>query len=173
MWETQVQSLGGKIRWRKKWQCTPGLLPGESHRQRRLAGYIPWGHKELDTTEWLAHTHTQCIYTRPHGRTHSVCLGQLAHANWAHHPLDCVVCSQLRPRVTHIVYLRDPLLMFQSLYNSSSREVCLSDGKTSPVLDSEVVQASLSAAPGSVRNLAITLHVGRKKDVWMLRERRH
>ena len=84
-----------------------------------------------------------------------------------------MVCSQLHPRVTHIVYLGDPLLMFQSLYNSSSQEVCLSDGKTSPVLDSEVVQASLSAAPGSVRNLAVTLHVGRKKDVWMLRERRH
>ena len=25
--------------------------PGESHRQRSLAGYSPWGHKELDTTE--------------------------------------------------------------------------------------------------------------------------
>ena len=32
--------------------------------------------------------------------------------------------------------------MFQSLYNSSSWEGCLSGGKTSPVLDSEVVQAS-------------------------------
>ena len=26
-----------------------------SHGQRRLAGYSPWGHKQLDTTEW--HTH--------------------------------------------------------------------------------------------------------------------
>ena len=25
--------------------------PGKSHRQRRLAGYSPWGHKESDTTE--------------------------------------------------------------------------------------------------------------------------
>ena len=30
---------------------TPVFLPGESHRQRSLAGYSPWGHKELDMTE--------------------------------------------------------------------------------------------------------------------------
>ena len=29
------------------------FLPGESHGQRSLAGYSPWGHKELDTTEPL------------------------------------------------------------------------------------------------------------------------
>ena len=27
------------------------ILPGESHRQRSLVGYRPWGHKESDTTE--------------------------------------------------------------------------------------------------------------------------
>ena len=27
-------------------------LAGKSHGQRFLAGYSPWGHKELDTTEW-------------------------------------------------------------------------------------------------------------------------
>ena len=27
------------------------FLPGESHRQRSLEGYSPWGCKELDTTE--------------------------------------------------------------------------------------------------------------------------
>ena len=35
------------------WQPTPGFLPGVSHEQRSLAGYNPWGHKELDMTEWL------------------------------------------------------------------------------------------------------------------------
>ena len=35
-----------KIPWRRKWQLTPGSLPGESHGQRSLAGYSPWGHKE-------------------------------------------------------------------------------------------------------------------------------
>ena len=33
------------------WQPTPVFLPGESHGQSRLAGYRPWGCKELDTTE--------------------------------------------------------------------------------------------------------------------------
>ena len=32
-------------------------LPGESHRQRSLAGYSPWGHKELNTTEETKHDH--------------------------------------------------------------------------------------------------------------------
>ena len=32
---------------------SPVFLPGESDRQRSLAGYIPWGPKESDTTEWL------------------------------------------------------------------------------------------------------------------------
>ena len=41
----------GKIPWRRKWQPTPVLLPGESHGQRSLAGYSPQGLKELDTTE--------------------------------------------------------------------------------------------------------------------------
>ena len=38
------------IYWRRKWQPTPGFLPGESHGQRSLADYNPWGHKELDMT---------------------------------------------------------------------------------------------------------------------------
>ena len=29
----------------------PVFLPGESHGQRNLAGYSPWGRKESDTTE--------------------------------------------------------------------------------------------------------------------------
>ena len=33
------------------------FLPGESHGQRSLTGYDPWGHKESDTTEQLTHTH--------------------------------------------------------------------------------------------------------------------
>ena len=44
----------GKIPQRKTWQPTPVLLPGESHGQRSLVGYSPWGGKELDTTERLS-----------------------------------------------------------------------------------------------------------------------
>ena len=37
----------GKIPWRRKWQSTPGLLPGKSHGQRSLVGYSPWGRTQL------------------------------------------------------------------------------------------------------------------------------
>ena len=33
------------------WRATPVFLPGKSHGQRSLAGYSPWGRKELDMTE--------------------------------------------------------------------------------------------------------------------------
>ena len=51
--ETYVWSLVGKISWRRPWQHTPVLLPGESHGQRSLVGYSPWGRKEPDMTKRL------------------------------------------------------------------------------------------------------------------------
>ena len=39
------------IKWRRNWQPTPVFLPGKFHGHRSLAGYSPWGHKDLDTTE--------------------------------------------------------------------------------------------------------------------------
>ena len=45
------------IPWRRQWQPTPVFLPGKSYGERSLMGYSPWGHKELDTTEQLTHTH--------------------------------------------------------------------------------------------------------------------
>ena len=53
MWETWVWSLGQEDPWRRKWQPTPVLLPGESHGGRSLVGDSLWGRKELDTTERL------------------------------------------------------------------------------------------------------------------------
>ena len=41
----------GRSPFRKAWQPTPVSLTGEFHGQRSLAGYSPWGHKELDTTQ--------------------------------------------------------------------------------------------------------------------------
>ena len=40
-----------------EWLPTPVFLPGKPHGQRSLAGYSPWGLKELDTTEQLSTTH--------------------------------------------------------------------------------------------------------------------
>ena len=50
----EVKPWIGKIPWTRKWQPTPVILPEKSHRQRSLAGYSPWGHKELDMTEQLS-----------------------------------------------------------------------------------------------------------------------
>ena len=41
------------------------VLPGELHGHRSLAGYSPWGHQELDTTE---HAHA---YAHTHIHTHT------------------------------------------------------------------------------------------------------
>ena len=46
----------GKIPWWRAWQPTWVFLPRESHGQRKLVGYSPWGHKELDTTKVTFHT---------------------------------------------------------------------------------------------------------------------
>ena len=61
----------GKIPWRREWQPTPVLLPGEFHGQRSLGGSSLWGHKGSDTSEWLAlslllisvRNHQHLIYT--------------------------------------------------------------------------------------------------------------
>ena len=50
----------GKIPWNRTWQPVPVFLPGESHGQRRQAGYSPQGHKESDTTGQL-NTHALLI----------------------------------------------------------------------------------------------------------------
>ena len=53
---------GREIPWRRAWQPAPVFLPGESHAQRNLVGYSPWGCKESDMTEQLyllLHTYIQ------------------------------------------------------------------------------------------------------------------
>ena len=58
----KVQSLGQEDPLEeRKWQPTPLFLPGESHGQRSLMGYSPWGRKEWDMTEQsTAHLRKQC-----------------------------------------------------------------------------------------------------------------
>ena len=66
MRETGFDPWVGKIPWRRKWQFTPGLLPGKSYGQRSLVGYSPWGCQELDkkvrlhfTSEKLKNKHAE------------------------------------------------------------------------------------------------------------------
>ena len=47
MQETRFDPWVRKIPWRRKWQPSPVLLPGESHGWRSLVGYSPWGHKDI------------------------------------------------------------------------------------------------------------------------------
>ena len=56
--ESWVQSLGQEDPWRREWLPPPVFLPGEFHGQRNLAGYSPWGCKELDMIKQLTFTFT-------------------------------------------------------------------------------------------------------------------
>ena len=59
IWIVSAQSL---YFWRRHWQPTPVLLPGNSHGRRSLVGCSPWGREESDTTGWLHfHFSLSCI----------------------------------------------------------------------------------------------------------------
>ena len=49
-WVTSL-SLSTFLHWRRKWQPTPVLLPGESQGWRSLVGFHLWDRTGLDTTE--------------------------------------------------------------------------------------------------------------------------
>ena len=56
MWETQVQSLGREDPLEKEMATHSTIFAWESHGQRSLVGYSPWGCKESDVTEQLTHS---------------------------------------------------------------------------------------------------------------------
>ena len=94
----------GKSLWGRKWQPTPVCLPGKSHGQRSLAGYSPWGCKELDMTEQLthtlgsAHTHTweeipqMCEYKK----------AGITESHFRYCPLHWISFSTVSPRILNI-----------------------------------------------------------------------
>ena len=53
MQEMWVRSLSQEDPLEKEMATHSSILAWESHGQGSLAGYSPWGHKELDTTEQL------------------------------------------------------------------------------------------------------------------------
>ena len=60
-WATSL-SLFTFMHWRRKWQPTPVLLPGESQGWRSVVGCHPWGRYESDITERLHfHFSLSCI----------------------------------------------------------------------------------------------------------------
>ena len=52
-----VDSIPGKIPWRREGHLTPVFVPGKFYGQRSLAGYSPWGWEELDMTEQQSTAH--------------------------------------------------------------------------------------------------------------------
>ena len=76
------------------WRWTPQVfLPGESHGQRSLANYSPWGCKKLDTTEATEHA---CVHFRwPRGAVISsvVCSIYTSRAALGWGQLDQTACA--------------------------------------------------------------------------------
>ena len=50
----------GKIPWRRAWELTPVFLPGESHGQRSLAGYLQSIGSQRDRHNW---SNLACMHT--------------------------------------------------------------------------------------------------------------
>ena len=53
MQETPVLFLGQEEPLEEEMATHSSILARKPHGQRRLLGYSPWGHKELDTTEQM------------------------------------------------------------------------------------------------------------------------
>ena len=54
MQEMCVRSLGQEDPLEEEMATHSSILPGQSHGERSLVGYSPWGCKELDMTEHLS-----------------------------------------------------------------------------------------------------------------------
>ena len=59
----KVQSLGREDPLEGAWPPTAVFWPRESHGQKTLVGYSPWGRRESDTTESALHTHAHRVIT--------------------------------------------------------------------------------------------------------------
>ena len=120
---SQVSYLAQKgplesMKWRRQWHPTPVLLPGKSHGQRSLVGCRPWGHEELDTTEWL-HFHFSLS-----------CIGE-GNGN----PLQCSCLENPRDKgawLAAIYGVTQSRTRLRQLSSSSSREYEDSTGKHRP-----------------------------------------
>ena len=86
----------GKIFWRREQLPTPVFWPGEFHGQRSVAGFSPWGRKELDLAERLSLTFA----------THFICYKNVATAGWAvylsEYPCARSLFLSPSPRMAHL-----------------------------------------------------------------------
>ena len=63
--KTWVWPLGGEEPLEKDWQSTPVFLLRQSHGQRSLVVYSPWGHKELGMTEHARKQFVFIVFSNP------------------------------------------------------------------------------------------------------------
>ena len=77
----------GKIPWSRSWQPTPVFLPGESHGQRSLEGYGPWGLKEWARSE---------RFNMPTGE--QACAKAIPTTRWLCNPPAMLLPKNLSPR---------------------------------------------------------------------------
>ena len=104
--------------WRE-WVSTPVFLPGEFHGQRSLAGYSPWGHKELDMTEWLtiwlllSYIYWwECKFMKPPWKTVCRCLKKIK----IELPYDtAILLPCIYPKKKKILILKDVCCCLQAL----------------------------------------------------------
>ena len=61
----------GKSPWRRAWEPTPVFLPGESHGQRCLEGYRPWGRKEPQPKHTGRQFRKPRMWENGHGEVHA------------------------------------------------------------------------------------------------------
>ena len=92
-----------KIPWRRKWLPIPVFLPRESHGQRSLASYSPWGPEKL-RQDWATNTFTlrNCLLTLARVTTPSSESSRLfsTHNN---------SCPSFPPRDLTLLQIRDDL----------------------------------------------------------------
>ena len=106
--------LSHYIKWRRKWQPTPVLLPGKSHGQRSPVGYSPWDREESDMAERLGfHFSLSCTGEGNGNSLHYSCLENPGgrEAWWA----AVYRVTQSRTRLRRLsssssIILREPLL---------------------------------------------------------------
>ena len=68
----RLNSLVRKIPWRREWQPMAVFLPWESHGQRSLVGYSPWGCKESDTHSDITYKYSYHVYYEPSTVKHTL-----------------------------------------------------------------------------------------------------
>ena len=101
-------------------QATPVFLPGESHGQRGLVGYSPWGHTESNTMKQLStHAHIQFssvshvqLFATPRTAAHQASLSITDFRNL----LKLMSMESVMPS-NHLILWR-PLLLLPSIFPS-------------------------------------------------------